>query len=302
MPKFIMNKHSRRDFIRHSAAVAALAFAAPTLVAQSAKSKYKFCAFEKPVQFLNFDQTAEFFATAGYDGIEAAVRDKGHILPEHVEEELPRMHEALQKRGLEISILTSSINSLESSHAENVLRTATKLGVKRYRLLWYQYDLSKPILPQLDAVQPKLAKLAALNRELGITALYQNHSGANMMGAPLWDLYSLIKEFSPKEVAFAYDIRHATVEGGLAWPINFNLIKTHLGAVCVKDFVWENAKVKNTPLGEGMIDKKFFAMLKETNFSGPISIHVEYLERSKDRKLLGEAFKKDLATVKSLLG
>ena len=296
-------KHSlsRREFLARSMVATSLATLTPNLLAQTTKAKYKFCAFEKPLQFLSFDELAELMASIGYKGIEAAVRDKGHVLPEKVDQDLPRMHEALQKRGLEISILTSSINSLDSSHAEKVLRTAAKLGIKRYRLLWYQYDLAKPILPQLDAIRPKLAGLAKLNRELGITALYQNHSGANMVGAPLWDLYSIIKEHDSRDVAFAYDIRHATVEGGLSWPIQFNLIKSHLGAVCVKDFIWEKGKVKNVPLGEGVVDKKFFSMLKETNFNGPISVHVEYLEHSKDKKALRIAFQKDLATVKSWL-
>ncbi|MDB6028128.1 MAG: Xylose isomerase-like barrel [Verrucomicrobiales bacterium] len=294
---------SRRDFLTRTAAVSSLALVAPNLLGETPapKSKYKFCAFEKPLQFLSYDELAELMASIGLDGIEAAVRDKGHVLPEKVEQDLPRMHEALKKRGLEISILTSSINSVESPHAEKVLRTAAKLGIKRYRLLWYAYDLSKPILPQLDAIRPKLAKLVALNRELGLTALYQNHSGDKMVGAPLWDIYSLIKDFDPKEMALAYDIRHATVEGGLSWPIQFNLVKSHLGAVCVKDFVWDQGKVKNVPLGEGVVDKKFFTMLKETKFDGPVSVHVEYLEHSKDKNAIGEAFRKDLVTTKSWL-
>jgi L-ribulose-5-phosphate 3-epimerase UlaE len=75
-------------------------------------------------------------------------------------------------------------------------------------------------------------------------------------------------------------------------------VKSHIGAVFVKDCVCENGKIKNVPLGEGMVDKKFFAMLKEMNFAGPISIHVEYLDRSKDKMVLAEAFRKDLATLK----
>ena len=301
------NLLSRRSFLKGSIATsAALAFSGTQMFAQAnsgspGSRRFTFCGFEKPLQFLRFDDVAEVMADAGYDGIEAAVRDKGHVLPERVEQDLPRMHEALKKRGLEISILTSSIDSIKSPHAEKVLRTAAKLGIKRYRLLWYRYDLRRSIDEQLKAIRPKLAELVALNRELGLTALYQNHSGADMVGAPLWDIYSLIKEFNPQQMALAYDIRHATVEGGLSWPIQFQLVKSHIGAVCVKDFVWDAAKVKNVPLGEGVVDKKFFALLKDSNFSGPVSVHVEYLERSKDKKLIGEAFRKDLATTNSLL-
>ena len=292
---------TRRSFLRATAlGVAATALTPGALVGQTESSRYKFCAFEKPLQYLSFPELADVMADAGLDGIEAAVRKGGHIVPEKVEDELPRMVEALQKRNLEITILTSDINQADA-RAEKVLRTAAKLGIKRYRMLWFQYDLQKPILPQLEALRPQLKDLAALNRQLGLTGLYQNHSGDKMVGAPLWDIYSLIKEFEPRDIALAYDIRHATVEGGLAWPLNFNLVKSHLGAICVKDFVWENNKVKNVPLGKGLVDRKFFTMLKETGFSGPISVHVEYMERSKDTKALGAAFKTDLATLKGWL-
>lgn len=292
---------SRRQFLAGATAAAALTFARPASLFAGNDAR-KFCAFEKPLQFLNYDELAELLAERGFDGVEATVRAGGHVLPERVEQDLPRLHDALKKRGLEITVLASGINAVESPHAEKVLRTAAKLGIKRYRMLWYQYDLQKAILPQLEAIRPRIKKLAALNRELGLTALYQNHSGDKMIGAPIWDIYSVIKDFDPKEIAIAYDTRHAAVEGGLSWPIQFNLVRSHLAAVFVKDFVWEKGKVKNVPLGEGRVDKKVFALLKEMNFAGPFSVHVEYLEGSRDKTVLGAAFKKDLATLQTLLG
>lgn len=293
-------KLTRRRFLAGATAASALALMPLPVPAKVAGRKI--CAFEKPLQFLNFDELADLFAKWGFDGVEATARDGGHVLPERVEQDLPLWHEALRKRGLEITVLTTGINSVDSPHAEKVLRAASRLGVKRYRMLWYQYDLQRPILPQLEAIRPKVARLAAMNRELGLTALYQNHSGDRMVGAPIWDIYSVIKDFGPNEIALAYDVRHAAVEGGLSWPIQLNLVRSHLGAVFVKDFVWEEGKVRNVPLGEGRVDKKVFAQLKEMNFTGPFSVHVEYLERSRDKLALGEAFQKDLETLKSLLG
>src|SRR5262249_20768683 len=102
---------SRRKFLVGAAGFSSLALLQPQKLFAakdaSAKPAHTFCAFEKPLQFLGFDELADVMAAAGYNGIEAAVRDKGHVLPEHVEEDLPRMHEALKKRGLEMTILTS---------------------------------------------------------------------------------------------------------------------------------------------------------------------------------------------------
>lgn len=290
---------NRRDFMKQTALVALAASVAPALAAEK-KLPWKFCAFEKPLLFLNYDETAEVFAELGFDGIEAAVRPGGHVLPERVEEDLPKFVAALKQRGLEITVLTSGISSADQPHAEKVLRTAAKLGIKRYRMDWWRYDLSKPIQAQLDTLRPKLKDLAALNRSLGLTGLYQNHAGANMVSASVWDVFSLIREHDPKDVALAFDIRHATVEGGLSWPVQFNLVKSHLGVAYFKDFVWEQDKVKNVPLGEGRVDRKYAALLKASGFAGPISLHVEY-GAGKDRKVYMDAFRKDFATLREWL-
>src|SRR5690349_5795519 len=93
---------SRREFVARtalaSAAVSAFA-ATPLNAAIDAAPKATWCAFEKPLQFLAYDEVAEVMKTAGFDGIEAAVRPGGHVVPEKVEEDLPRFVDALKKRG-----------------------------------------------------------------------------------------------------------------------------------------------------------------------------------------------------------
>jgi sugar phosphate isomerase/epimerase len=54
-----------------------------------------------------------------------------------------------------------------------------------------------------------------------------------------------------------------------------------LKMVAAKDFYWAKEKgrwrVKWCPLGEGMVDwPRFFGILAEAGWSGPVSLHVEY--------------------------
>jgi len=77
---------NRREFLKQtsSAALAAATMPLTTSLAVAAddrKLPWKICAFEKPLLSLNYDETAEFFAELGFDGIEAAVRPGGHVLP-----------------------------------------------------------------------------------------------------------------------------------------------------------------------------------------------------------------------------
>jgi len=296
---------NRRQFLQQTVTLAATATVLPATLARAAVEKtgpWKFCAFEKPLQFLNFDELADLMAELGFDGIEATVRPGGHILPERVEEDLPKFVEALKQRGLEITILTSGINNVDQPHTEKVLRTAAKLGIHRYRMLWWRYDAKKPIWEQAEAFRPVLKDLVALNREVGISGLYQNHAGANMVGAALWDIFGLIKDYPPKDIGLAYDIRHAQVEAGLAWPTQFQLVQSHVAAVCVKDYEWSKEGVKSVPLGTGRVDKKIISLVKETKFTGPISVHVEYFPGdSRDKQAMTAALRRDFQTLREWL-
>jgi len=168
---------------------------------------------------------------------------------------------------------------------------------------YYKYDLKKPILPQIENFKAQVKDLVAMNKEIGIQALYQNHSGSNYFGAPLWDLYSVLKGFDKKYIASAFDICHAAAESGKCWEIQQNLLKPYTAAVYVKDFTWNKQEYQKKALGEGNVKKKFFDNLKKSGYAGPYSLHVEYFSH-KDKALtpkIVQAFKKDLKTLKALI-
>lgn len=244
-------------------------------------SKQPICVFTKPFNSLSFEELADRIAELGFDGIEAPIRPGGHIEPKKVADELPRLVEALAKRNLKITVMTSDINDPDSALNEKVLSVASDLGIERYRMKYFNYDLKRPIEEQLKEWRPKFVDLAAMNKELGITAVYQNHAGNKNLGAALWDLPIVLRGISPKEIGIAYDIRHASIEGGMSWPITFQRILPHLDTVYVKDAKWIGRKATNVPLGEGIVDPKFFKMLKAAKFEGPISLHEEYLDHRK---------------------
>jgi sugar phosphate isomerase/epimerase len=289
----------RRRFVKSAAATAAaLAMPARLSAALSQPKRYTYCAFVKFLTGLNFDELADAIAEAGFDGVEVTARKKdSYVNPERAVDELPRLKDALAQRGLKITILTTDILRTDDPGAELLLQAAAKNGIERYRLGFHRYDLRQPILPQLAALRPVFRDIAALSRELEITALYQNHCGADMLGATLWDLHSLIKDYPVSDLACVFDIRHAVVEGGEAWPVYWNLMKPHSGAVSVKDFRWNARKSQHVPLGTGQVDPRFFDLLQKSTFAGPISLHVEYAGELGPRENV-EALKTDFATLR----
>lgn len=269
----------------------------------AAQKRFKLLVFTKPFQTLGPVETANLVADVGWDGVEMPVRKGGQVAPEKVEDDLPKFVEALLAQRRELTIATTDVTSLTALN-EKVLRTASKLGIKRYRLGFFNYTKDKSVPDQLNEIAARLRDLVALNKELGLQAGFQNHSGAERVGAPVWDIWTVIKDLDAKAIGYCFDIGHATIEGGLAWPTNFRLAEPRLTAVFVKDFQWQKTarggKSTWCPLGEGMISKDFFKMLKATKYDGPICQHHEY-ELGDREKMIGH-FKRDLATLREWLG
>ena len=299
--------HTPKQMTRRQFTVAAAASAAAAtspswlLAAPKASNRYKYCAFIKFLLSLKYDEMAAAIADAGFDGVEVTARQKeAYIHPDRAADELPRLKEALEKRNLEITILTTDILRADEPHAESMLRSAASLGIKRYRLGFFQYDLTKPILPQLAELKPVIHDIAAMNREIGIAGMWQNHSGAKMVGATIWDMHSLIKDYPVSEIGCVFNIRHAAVEAGEAWPVYYDLINPHINAMSAKDFRWEGRKSVHVPLGKGNVDPMFFKTLHKSDFRGPISVHVEYLSKESAQANLA-ALKRDFDTLRTWL-
>lgn len=270
----------------------------------AAASPWPIIGFSKPFTNLSFDQTADLVAEVGWDGIECPVRagNSTHIRPERVAEDLPRMVEALRARGKEVAIVTTSVVKPDAA-GEKVLRTAAALGIRRVRLGFLNYPKDVHPARRVAEFRDMLRDTEALARELGIQAGYQNHSGAGMVGAPVWDLWEAMKDLDARHLGVCFDIGHATIEGGLSWPLQARLMADRFVAVFCKDFFWERSRpgqrLRWCPWGEGAVDRSFIAWLRTTGFQGPLCQHHEY-ELGQGPEMVAH-FKRDLAALRSWL-
>ncbi len=276
-----MNKLSRREFITgtvvaSSATALCGAGALPAFAAGSWPPPI--VVFSKVYQDLklNFDEAAALTAEAGIDGIDCPVRPGGEFLPENAARELPEYAAALKKRGLQVPLLTTAITDVSSPCAEDILRTAKKLGVQYYRL---GFVLRKPDVPagqQVREVRAQLKDLAALNQQVGIGAIFQNHSpaGRSYVGGDLSDMYEIVKDFEPAQIGVAFDIGHAWVVHGEDWHRHFEKLKPHIKVAYVKDV---QRPTRWVPFGQGDIGSiGYFKLLKEMGYRAPVSLHIEF--------------------------
>ena len=121
----------------------------------------------------------------------------------------------------------------------------------------------------------------ALNRRHGTTICYHTHSpieGTDLIGGNVWDLWTLIRDFDPAQVALNYDTAHTTITAGDDWRPAAYLARRSIRSVSVKDFVWRKnppgsavyAQDEACPLGEGLVDfRQRFAFFKEDRFRQP---------------------------------
>lgn len=310
---------SRRKFIKSSViAGTLLPFIPGELYAglvQSSKAvnPLKVSVFSKHLQFLNYKDMADAAAGIGFDGVDLTVRPNGHVLPGRVESDLPEAINAIRKAGLSSTMITTVVQDATDPMDRKLLETASKLGIEYYRMNWLKYPDGKSIPEAIGQFKQTLTDLSHLNKKLGITGCYQNHSG-NLAGASLWELWEILKNADHHNMGVQYDIRHAVVEGGMSWKNGLRLIQAHIKILAIKDCIWlkKNGSwvVENVPLGEGMVDfKAYFKLLKEYKIQVPVSLHYEYpmggaehgaSSISTDKKVVFAAMKRDLIKLQQL--
>ena len=311
---------SRRAFIARTTAAgltvgvlgtASRASAAP--VADRRAEEPVIAVFSKHLQWLPFADVGPVIAESGFRAVDLTVRPGGHVLPERVEDDLPRAVETLRKSGLTVPLITTAITDAGDPLTRRVLATAKKAGVSHYRMGYWTFPANTDPLKSLRDMKPRAAALAALNRELGIRGGYQNHVGTRV-GGSVWDLGVLLEGIEPDGLGVQYDIRHAVAEGGESWPVTLRMIAPHIDTVALKDLIWAKRadgrwEPRSVPLGEGMVN--FDAYLRQLLARGPLppaTMHFEYPPLEKDgggdatrRRQTVEGMRRDLARFQQLL-
>lgn len=295
-----MTSMHRRRFLGSSAALATAA-TLHTSGQAAPISHPPLCVFAKHVQALEFTELGRRLQDIGVQGIEATLRNGGQIAPPDLPTKLPALCDALAQHGQRVVIAASDVNSVNQA-SEAYIRTLAKHSIQYFRMAYYRYDFTRPILPQLDRFAATATELAQLCQAHSITALYQNHAGRNYVGAALWDLHQVLSAVQPSQLAVALDIRHTTLELTQSYQAAYAAIRSKLGATYIKDFEWLDGKPQNVPLGQGRA-KPLFDLIRSDGFVGPLSLHMEYTDHKDPQQLepSWQAIREDVATLKQWL-
>lgn len=273
---------SRREFLgacTSAACAVSLNMTGASISSPGRRYTGTLCLFSKPLPAMDWRRLAQAAKSVGFGGIDLTVRRGGHVRPERAAEDLPKAVTAIREEGLDVPMVTTELTSADDPAARAILSTAAKLSIPFFKPGYYQYKMVN-VRRELNEAASHFRGLVALSKQYGIQAGYHNHE--EYIGAPVWDMASIIDTLDSTWVGFYFDARHAVAEGGVGgWKIATNLVMPRLKMVAAKDFRWEKTEMgwaaRNCPLGEGMVDWKYFVNALATGgFQGPISLHLEY--------------------------
>ena len=125
---------------------------------------------------------------------------------------------------------------------EQILQTASSLGIKHYWWGTFRYEQGKPVMQQLDALKPRVEKLVKLNEKYKMKALYHTYSMPGTVGCNVVGLPVRASRFDPAYVGFHWDVGHTSLAGGNGtWAESLRASGPYIGGLSVKEYTYELA-------------------------------------------------------------
>jgi sugar phosphate isomerase/epimerase len=228
---------NRRDLIQLSAVVAASSLVGGAARAASGPASFALDACSRHLQWLRTPaELAKGVTEIGLKGVDLTVASApGHVDPGRARTDLRSFVEGLRANGIATTAITTAIVDADSPNAEVILDAAAQAGVRHYGWGGLRYDEAQPYRAQLEALKPRVEKLARLNEKYAMKGLYQPRAGAANVGYAFFDLLELFRPFDPRFVAIRYDtgsLLQATPQATVA---QLRLGAPYIGGLALKD-------------------------------------------------------------------
>lgn len=194
-------------------------------------------------RFLHWLRTADEVAEATIEitcgGLMVTVgTGSAHVDIAKVKTDLPAFVNTIRKHGLKVRQIRGGGQTAVDANVEAMVGTMGELGVTHYWLGTDNYDLTKPLLPQLDAIKLKVEKFVQLNQKHGTTLMYHTRAGASSVGSVVWDLLYVLKDVDPKYVGLHWDTGHMALHGDM-WETLMRTAGPYVVALSWKDRSWQ---------------------------------------------------------------
>jgi L-ribulose-5-phosphate 3-epimerase len=262
------------------------------------RSSPALCLYSDQLMKIGYHEMGQFLVMMGFDGVEMTVQMGGHVpLEGDIDLHLERSIEAMTGAGIEVPVVSTSLTAATNKTLQTVMWWASEMGVPIFRPGHWKIQDGNVAASAMTA-QREISWLAQLGRNTKLSVAIHN-STADFVGSNVAELNALIRPFDPL-IGLDFDIGYATAVSDAAGGIAaLQIALPRMKMATVRDVVWTkdadgSRKLTQCPIGEGIVDwPKFFGALAQANFTGPITLQVEYQPKEEL-----EAIRKDLAFLK----
>jgi sugar phosphate isomerase/epimerase len=262
------------------------------------RSSPALCLYSDQLMKIGYHEMGQFLVMLGFDGVEITMQTGGHVpLEGDSDLHLERSIEAMTGAGVEVPVVSTSLTAATNKTLQTIMWWASEMGVPIFRPGHWKIQDSNVAASAMTA-QREISWLAQLGKNTKLSVAIHN-STADFVGSNVAELNALIRPFD-QLLGLDFDIGYATAMSDAAGGIAaLQIALPRMKMATVRDVVWTkdadgSRKLTQCPIGEGIVDwPKFFGALAQANFTGPITLQVEYQPKEEL-----EAIRKDLAFLK----
>lgn len=273
-------------------------------LAQTPRTSPLICVYSQNLIKVPYPELGMIAQQIGYDGVDLTVFNGGHVDPKITNVDMVRAIESVRGASLEVPMISTMLTGVTDPTMYGILAITGHTEVHLYRTGFWPWATAQNPVPDIPRrmaqVRNELGALVQIGRGYQMAAMFPNRAGG-YVGQALWDAQAILNDMDPQWVGYYFDPSQATAEGGVSeWEIGLRLVLPRLKAVAVQDFTWTKSTgggltMQMCPMGHGVVDwSAFFRILADAHFSGPVSIHQEYMVRDEL-----DAMNKDLEFVRA---
>lgn len=265
----------------------------------------KLILFSKILLGYTLPEMVAFAHDCKLDGFDLCVRPGFQVEPETILQKLPETADIMRSEGLDIPMVSGNFDLLTPDHptAEATLKAMDKANIRLLKLGYFPF---KPdvmdYLQEVHKCHDAIASWETLAARYNVKICYHTHSGFHM-GMNAASLAHIMEGLNPAYFGAYADPGHFRVDGEHLKSA-FAILKQWLSIVALKDVFIKSETQDGGPhplaknvwcrSAEGFVNwTECFNLLKNMNFQGPCTIHVEY--KSETKQALLDNVKRDVA-------
>ena len=238
------------------------------------------CGYSGNLAAFSYADLGDVAREIGYEGIDLTVMIGGHVDPRVTNVDLIRAFESIRGSGLEVAMVSTNIVTVSERTTYPVLYLTGNSQIPLFRTGYFPMNSGDPT--RIMALRGEIAQIAALGAQCKITAMLPNRAGA-WLGSNPDDAKQALGGTDARWAGYYFDPAEAAIAAGSAegWEPALRIALSRLKAVSLGDVEWrgngEDRTIAKTAMGKGAIDwTKFFSILAEAHFTGPVSLRVDY--------------------------